>query len=109
MFGPGVKEWLEGFTPEVALALIAEVRRLRERLEIDKRHGYDGIYCRDETIRGLERKVAELRKDKERLDSGRIMLSGWDDFGDRYKIDSCGNNLRQMIDEAMAIAEKEAK
>jgi hypothetical protein len=33
MFGPGVKEWLEGFTPEVALALIAEVRRLQAHRE----------------------------------------------------------------------------
>lgn len=30
MFGPGVEAWMEGFTPEVALALIAEVRALRE-------------------------------------------------------------------------------
>lgn len=29
-FGPGVEAWMEGFTPEVALALIAEVRALRE-------------------------------------------------------------------------------
>jgi hypothetical protein len=116
MFGPGVKEWLEGFTPEVALyliaevrrlqvhregsgtpsarlnymlgelnqrfplavdvfssepaepkfiaaidELIAEVRRLRERLEIDDRHGYDGIYCRDETIRLQDAEIARLK------------------------------------------------
>lgn len=70
MFGPGVKAWLEGFTPEVALALIAEVRA--------------------------------LRKDKERLDSGCIVHTGWDDWGDTYKIDSRSNDLRKMIDEAMA-------
>ena len=29
-FGFGVKEWLEGATPDVVLALIAEVRALRE-------------------------------------------------------------------------------
>lgn len=29
MFGSGVEAWMEGFTPEVALALIAEVRALR--------------------------------------------------------------------------------
>ena len=34
MFGPGVEAWMEGFTPEVALALIAEVRALREDAEM---------------------------------------------------------------------------
>jgi hypothetical protein len=29
MFGEGVKEWLEGVTPDAVLDLIAEVRRLR--------------------------------------------------------------------------------
>lgn len=33
MFGPGVSAWLEGFTPDVALELIAEVRRLRADAE----------------------------------------------------------------------------
>jgi hypothetical protein len=61
MFGPGVKEWLEGVTPDALLSLIAEVRRLRERLEIDDRHGYDGIYCRDETIRLQDAEIARLK------------------------------------------------
>ena len=33
--------------------LHAEIARLRERLEIDPEHEYDGIYTRDETIRLL--------------------------------------------------------
>lgn len=31
VFGPGVEAWIEGFTPDVARELIAEVRALRER------------------------------------------------------------------------------
>ena len=37
-----------------------EIERLRGRLEIDPSHPYDGIYCRDETIRGLEKQIANL-------------------------------------------------
>jgi hypothetical protein len=33
MFGPGVPEYLEGVTPDLVLALIAEVRALREDAE----------------------------------------------------------------------------
>lgn len=39
----------------------AEVARLRERLEIDERHPYDGIACRDETIKGLQERVDQLK------------------------------------------------
>jgi sugar phosphate isomerase/epimerase len=48
-------------TPDVVLALIAEVRALRERLEIDPSHPYDGIYCRDETIRLQGEEIERLR------------------------------------------------
>lgn len=37
-----------------------EIERLRSRLEIDPAHPYDGIYARDETIRGLEKQIASL-------------------------------------------------
>jgi len=47
--------------------LCAEVRRLRERLEIDSRHPYDGIDCRDETIRVQDEEIAGLRGGNERL------------------------------------------
>ena len=39
----------------------AEIESLRIRLEIDPSHPYDGIYCRDETIRGLEKEIERLR------------------------------------------------
>lgn len=211
-FGPGVAEWLEGFTPEVALSLIAEVRALRETIRFQAnaaRAGMDAakaagaimlqealkvraesspdvlaseravnamlteenealreenMLCRAaieeavDLVRGwyteesgesdsaaacyrvAQRQLSEaigkacprlfgekpegqklyglrwremreeneaLRKDKERLDSGRIVYVGWDDFGDRYEIDSRGNDLRAMIDKATAIAAKE--
>jgi hypothetical protein len=47
--------------------LRAEVTRLRERLEIDPRHGYDGIYSRDETIRLQDERIDALRWENEAL------------------------------------------
>jgi hypothetical protein len=44
----------------------AEIARLRERLEIDPSHPYDGIYCRDETIRGQDAEIARLKAEVER-------------------------------------------
>lgn len=41
-------------------ALETENERLRKRLEIDPSHPYDGIYARDETIRGLDAEVERL-------------------------------------------------
>ena len=38
-----------------------EVERLRERLEIDPTHSMDGIYARDETIRGLDAQLAKWK------------------------------------------------
>ena len=37
-----------------------ELDRLRERLEIDPAHPYDGIYCRDETIRLQDAEITRL-------------------------------------------------
>ena len=39
-----------------------EIERLRTRLEVDPSHPYDGIYARDETIRGLEKQIESLRQ-----------------------------------------------
>lgn len=39
----------------------AEIERLRERLEIDPAHSIDGIYARDETIRGLDTEILKLK------------------------------------------------
>jgi hypothetical protein len=52
--------------PAAILELCAEVRRLRERLEIDSRHPYDGIDCRDVTIRLQDEVIAGLREDAAR-------------------------------------------
>jgi hypothetical protein len=38
-----------------------ELDRLRERLEIDPAHPYDGIYCRDETIRLQDAEIERLK------------------------------------------------
>ncbi|WP_017522004.1 hypothetical protein ACQCLI_18375 [Pseudomonas nitroreducens] len=54
-------------TPQAVLELISEVERLRNRLEIDERTPYDGIACRDETIKGLDEKCDRLKAEVERL------------------------------------------
>lgn len=46
--------------------------------------------------------VRELRKDKARLDSGVIMTHERDEFGDEYTCERHGNDLRAMIDAALA-------
>jgi hypothetical protein len=38
-----------------------EIKMLRTRLEVDERHPYDGIYCRDETIRLQDAEIDRLR------------------------------------------------
>ena len=43
-----------------------ELDRLRERLEIYPTHPYDGIYCRDETIRGQDAEITRLTELVER-------------------------------------------
>jgi hypothetical protein len=57
---------INGMGAERELALMAKVEMLEKRLEINERTKYDGIDCRDATIRELERENAELRKDAER-------------------------------------------
>lgn len=41
------------------------IERLERRLEIDPRHLYDGIDCRDETIKGLDREVDRLTTERD--------------------------------------------
>ncbi|MGZ2875425.1 hypothetical protein AAEQ99_22125 [Pseudomonas aeruginosa] len=53
--------------PQAILKLIAEVERLRTRLEIDERTPYDGIACRDETIKGLDEKCDRLKRQVDML------------------------------------------
>jgi hypothetical protein len=54
----------------------------------------------------LVAEVRELRKDKARLDSGRIIRTEYDEFGDRIGVDSRGNDLRKMIDEALEMSDE---
>lgn len=51
--------------------------------------------------------VRALREDKDRLDSGCILTHERDEFGGEYFCERRGNNLRQMIDNAMALRGKE--
>ncbi|MGT9674336.1 ead/Ea22-like family protein [Pseudomonas aeruginosa] len=60
-------EWIAAANPAAVLELIAEVERLRTRLEIDERTPYDGIACRDETIKGLDEKCDRLKRQVDML------------------------------------------
>lgn len=53
--------------PELILALLDEIDRLRSRLEIDERTPHDGIACRDETIKVLDEKCDRLKAENEVL------------------------------------------
>lgn len=46
----------------LADSYLDRIEELEKRLEISKEHAYDGIYCRDETIKQLEKQNAKLRK-----------------------------------------------
>lgn len=52
---------IEADREAVRAPLLAEIERLRERLEIDPAHSIDGIYARDETIRGLDAELLKLK------------------------------------------------
>ncbi len=60
-------QWIAAANPQAILGLIAEVERLRSRLEIDERIPHDGIGCRDETIKGLDEKCYKLKAENEAL------------------------------------------
>jgi hypothetical protein len=56
--------------------LLERIKILEDRLEIDPRHSYDGIACRDETVRLQDKRIDELRAKVERLEVAvRQMLS----------------------------------
>lgn len=57
----------EAASPEVILALIAENERLKNRLEVDPRHSYDGIATRDATIKALDEQADQLKAECEGL------------------------------------------
>jgi hypothetical protein len=76
-FGDGVREWLEGVTPDVVAELVAEMRKLRAELEARE-------------------------ADRQRLDSGCIMTHEWNEFGEEYQCERRGLDLRARIDAALA-------
>ncbi|HFQ7426251.1 TPA: hypothetical protein ACHSVW_003872 [Pseudomonas aeruginosa] len=60
-------EFRAAANPQAILGLIAEVERLRSRLEIDERIPHDGISCRDETIKALDEKCDKLKAENDAL------------------------------------------
>ncbi|HCL3015151.1 TPA: hypothetical protein N1965_006282, partial [Pseudomonas aeruginosa 7D9A] len=56
-----ITKFREAVEPKAILGLIAEIERLRSRLEIDERIPHDGISCRDETIKALDEKCDKLK------------------------------------------------
>lgn len=53
-----------------------------------------------DAILSLIAEVRALREDKARLDSGAIMTVERDEFGEEYRCERRGNDLRAMIDAA---------
>ena len=56
-------------------ALIAENERLKNRLEVDPRHDYDGISTRDATVKVLDEQVDQLKAENEQLKAENERLS----------------------------------
>ncbi|GAB3484333.1 ead/Ea22-like family protein [Azotobacter salinestris] len=59
-------DFIAAANPAAILELIAENEALKARLEVDDRHPYDGIACRDETIKGLQEQADRLKAELER-------------------------------------------
>ncbi len=71
-----------------------ELDRLRERLEIDPAHPYDGIYCRDETIRHQDAEIERLTAEVTRLRAA-LKLFECDCEGEEYcyRREKCRNYI----------------
>lgn len=66
----GSPDFTENDYPERAIdirSLHTEIKRLKDRLEVDEEHGYDGIACRDETIKGQDKVIDQLRANNKEL------------------------------------------
>ncbi|MGO2705614.1 MAG: ead/Ea22-like family protein [Pseudomonas helleri] len=61
-------QFIAAANPAAVLALIAENERLKNRLEVDPRHDYDGISTRDATVKVLDEQVDQLKAENERLE-----------------------------------------
>ncbi|HEJ1635624.1 TPA: hypothetical protein SL675_003876 [Pseudomonas aeruginosa] len=79
-----ITKFREAVEPKAILRLIAEIERLRSRLEIDECIPHDGISCRDETIKALDEKCDKLKAENEALLLGmRAILNAYD-YADQY-------------------------
>lgn len=58
------------------------------------------MYDAADAIASLQARLDAAEKDAARLDSGRIMISGRDEFGEPTTVIHCGMNLRSAIDAA---------
>jgi hypothetical protein len=87
--------------PQAVLALIAEIARLKARLEIDPRHNYDGIDCRDVTIRELERERDHWKANHDNMVAKNALLSQRPDLPvDRIPAAKELERLRAELEEA---------
>ncbi|NMZ75076.1 hypothetical protein HBO32_18390 [Pseudomonas nitroreducens] len=95
--------------PQAILGLIAEVERLRTRLEIDERTPYDGIACRDETIKGLDEKCDRLKRQVDMLINQHMPrepipdMPGWTRVIDADRLKAENEALRQFAAEAYQV------
>ena len=80
----------------------AEIERLRERLEIDPAHSIDGIYARDETIRGLETELAKFKALAETL------AGALEKLHEAYCADDYGTSEGRAFGRAALIETREA-
>jgi predicted RNase H-like nuclease (RuvC/YqgF family) len=85
--------------------LTARVEELETRLEVDPSHPYDGIYCRDETIRGQEKQIARLTARVEELEAAlnRLTTRLYEDLDGGRKL------RRGEVDKARAALTQPAK
>ena len=86
-----------------------EVERLRTRLEIDERTPYDGIACRDETIKGLDEKCDRLKRQVDMLINQHMPrepipdMPGWTRVIDADRLKAENEALRQFAAEAYQV------
>lgn len=87
----------EDFTDEQAALLPAQIEEYQRLSEAQN------ILSLLEEICRLRVQIEQLLQDKVRLDSGRIVTNDRNEFGESYKTERRGMNLRASIDEAMAM------
>jgi hypothetical protein len=113
--------WVHWFLPRVAgcrlvrqsdtLAALAaqqaEIDQLKARLEHDQAHGWDGIACRDETIKMLDGRVSRLTaerdkalalsaRNQEALDANGKLIDSMNSY---LKVLGAGSAARAVMDE----------